>query len=98
MADYRVETFDLTLVGNRREIVSRNVVVGNVFVLTFIGGTNLSLHFGQRAGIPINSQGLDFRPCPEENDGVFITHTAQPGVTVTLLIGLGEAGSLQVGA
>lgn len=99
MADYRVETLDLTLVGDRKELVSRNTVVANVVILEFAGGTDFKLHFGQRAAIPVKSQGLDFRLCPEENEGVFFTNSAQPGTTIIVLIGFGEgAEGLQVGA
>lgn len=97
MADYRVEVIDLSLAANRKELVSRNTLIGNVAFLVFPAGTDLQIHFGQQAGIPVTKALLDFRPCPEENDGLYITHSAQPGVSVTVLIGLG-GGEIAVGS
>lgn len=96
MADYRIETLDLSLVADRREIVSPNTEIGNVAILAFTLGSDLQLHFGQRQPIPVASSLLDFVPCPPENQGLFITHAAQPGVSATLLIGFG--GGVNVGA
>ena len=96
MADYTVRNIDLSLASQRRELIDRATLIGNVFIVSMPAGAVFSLHFGQHDGIPIPNGGLDLVPCPEENDGLYITNPAQPGVSVTLLIGI--AGGVRANA
>lgn len=94
MADYRIVPVALDNGGDKQQVVEANVSITNVTVIALAPGASLSLHFGQRAGIPVQ-QGFEFsdeRGCPIENDGLFATFPAQPGVTAQLYVGAGVRG------
>lgn len=91
MANYRVLDVDLTSARDRSVLFQRDTQIANVVILEFTAGTDFQLHFGQSPAIPIKAQGEEWRLCPAENDGVFMTHGAQPGLSVKLLVSFGSA-------
>lgn len=95
MADYRVITVDLTTARtpNDAPIVERNVEIFSVTVLRMPAGSAASLHFGPRQGIPL-SEGVEFSDptgCVIEDQGIFMSHAAQSGVTLDLYVGFSGA-------
>lgn len=94
MADYKVVPLDLTQPLDKFEIVPSRQQVYSVSVLELPVGAALSLHFGQRAAIPL-AQGRAFNDptgCPIANDGLFVSCPAQPGVTAQLYVGFSGSG------
>lgn len=93
MADYRIIPVDLTAALDRSQIVPNNNKIYNVSVLTLPAGASLQLHFGQRQGIPVveGDEMGDPQGCAIENDGLFVTAPAQPGVVAQLYVGMSSA-------
>lgn len=87
MSDYAVLTLDLTAARDAIEIVSRSKSVSDVAVRALPAGATLAVHFGEgKAAIPILGAGDALEACPPENEGIYVTHPAQPGVTAQILV------------
>jgi hypothetical protein len=87
---YRVVTVDLTNARDRGEIIPRDVGVTNILILTLSAGAAISLHVGEREAIPVPGAGFTLDDlCPPENKGIFLTHLAQPGLTVQIFFSFG---------
>jgi len=91
---YRVLSIPLDNAADRQELVGRYLRIQNLTVLDLPspGVTEFSIHLGQRQAIPIVDQGFRMdQICPPEENGLFGSWPAQPGVTVRLYVGFGRA-------
>lgn len=94
MSQYKLREFDLATVRDRQVIYDRAVPIATLAVMQLPGGAAASLRFGQgNDDIPLLNQGMEFKPCPAERDGVYLTNPAGAG-TLKLLISFeeGEVG------
>jgi hypothetical protein len=89
MAEYRVAVVDLTAAQAAVEVVPRGVDVADVSVRAMPAGAAASLHFGGTSNdaVALLGAGDALEICPPESNGIYITNPAQPGVTISLLIG-----------
>lgn len=91
---YRVVQLDLTTARDRGEVIPRDVGVTNILVIAQPAGAVVSLHVGEREGIPVPGAGFTLDDlCPPENKGIFVTNPAQPGVVVTFFFSFGAIGA-----
>lgn len=91
MSAYKLFTFDLATPRDKRPIGDRATPVSTVAVIQLPAGTSAFLRFGQgNDDIPLLNQGMEFRPCPTEKDGVYLTNSAGGG-DLKLLVSFEEA-------
>lgn len=87
---YDILTVDLTVAGNRRQLVQRDAGITSITVLVMPPAATFALHVGQQEAIPVPVAGFVLDEiCPPANDGLFATYPAQPGISVILYVGFG---------
>jgi hypothetical protein len=90
MSEYAVIPLDLSTARDAVEVVSRGKSITDVAVRALPAGATLALHFGEgKAAIPILGAGDALECCPAENDGLYATNVAQPGVIASVLVSFG---------
>ena len=93
---YRIITVDLSAIvasENRETLVDRNTTISEVVILTLPFGASLSLAFGDNDAIPITGP-ISFQPRgdDEQRQGLYLVNdSAQPGVTVDVIVAFGAA-------
>lgn len=96
---YRIETLDLSAAQDKKVIVERDTEVVAWTVVALPAGAQVQLHIGQNGDpIDINVEGISGEPdvpgCPLTTDGLFYSCLPQPGVSVKLYIGFGQAARI----
>jgi hypothetical protein len=93
-ADYRTFLIDLSVAHTRSPIDgTKDLVTTNVALVALTASATLSIHVGDRDGIPFGGTGLGVGSgveCePPEQTVLYVTNTAQPGATATILVSSG---------
>lgn len=94
MSQYKLREFDLAVVRDKIAIYDRAIPIATVAVIQLPAGASTALRFGQgNDDIPLLNQGMEFKPCPPERDGVYLTNPAGAGI-LKLLVSFeeGEVG------
>lgn len=94
MSAYKIREFDLAAARDKALIYDRQVPVATVSVIQLPAGAVVSLRFGQGSDdVPLLNQGMEFKPCPPERDGVYLSNPVGGGI-VKLLVSFeeGEVG------
>lgn len=102
MANYRIISLDLTTARTRAPIDGgqgfRDAYVDNISILSFPVGAILSLHLGESGDAIALSQTLQNIEDICEDGGIFVTHPAQPGTIVQIMLSFGGGGARVTGA
>lgn len=90
MTNYTVVTIALDAGADAQQIAPAGQAVEDVYVDSMTTGAAVSIQFGNSGGSDKQVtlvDGIAFRLCPPETDGVFLTYAAQPGATIRLVLG-----------
>lgn len=93
---YDVIDFDLATPRTKEPVgTTRGNPVATVVVIALPAGADVDVHFGQGGQPwPLLNQGMQFKLCPPERNGVLLTNVIGGGI-LTLGVSYGDAGGIE---